>query len=90
VDLDAEHRALVGRCTNSSSDTNESERRLTRSCRSHNVNAEVRDAIEQSGYLLSDRIVALGNSQIIKRSCAQACYCTGTGCHLPRFLLDMF
>ena len=34
------------------SDTNESEWRLTRSRHSDDVNAELRDAVEQSGYSL--------------------------------------
>jgi hypothetical protein len=51
VVLDAEHRPLVGLAPFPSG-TRESEWRLTRSRHSHNVNAEVRKAVDPDGDLL--------------------------------------
>jgi len=53
--------------------TSESAWRLTRSRHADDVNAEVREAVDREGRLfaVSDRIVALGDSGIIKRSLAR-------------------
>jgi hypothetical protein len=48
VVLDAEHRPLVGLAP-FSDQTSESEWRLARSRHSHDVNAEVRDAVDREG-----------------------------------------
>jgi hypothetical protein len=54
--------------------TSESEWRLTRSRHSDDVNAEVREAIDRDGYSLFPGFVARGNSELIKRSFAQASF----------------
>ena len=49
--LDAEHRPLVGLAP-FPDQTSESEWRLARSRHSHDVNAEVREAVDREGYSL--------------------------------------
>jgi hypothetical protein len=66
----------------------ESEWRQPSSRHADDVNAEVRKAVDRGGYAVSDWIVALGNSEIIKRSYAQALFRAGTGRYIARFLLD--